>query len=233
MRRRASSPASSVRGHTEELLDVRRVEPVRHRRAERAAHDVRERVGAGACGTGSSPCRARDAPTARAAACARDRSAGGGNATKRPAIRMRPLRGRRWRSAPSSSRNVAMIGAGVDGCRRWLPWSTRCPATSKLAASPPTCGSRSRTVTRRPAPREAVGRAEPGRAAAEHDDVGVEASASSPVTRRVRTRLPIADDLHRDAVAGMELRRPGPVRERTRPPSSERRPRSPGRGRST
>src|SRR5262245_26683174 len=40
----------------------------------------------------------------------------------------------------------ARISGAHAGCRRWLPKSTRWPATSKLPASPPTTGARSSTV---------------------------------------------------------------------------------------
>ena len=60
------------------------------------------------------------------------------------------MRGRVCRSSPSSSRSAASTGGGVAGCSRWLPWSTRTPATSKDAAMPPTAGARSSTRTESP-----------------------------------------------------------------------------------
>ena len=148
-----------------------RVEAVGHRRAERRARTTSANVSALARRSGLVSDVARERGRERGGSRRTRSAARGGNATQRPAMRMRPWRGRRCRSSPSSSRRVAMIGAGVDGCRRWLPWSTRTPATSKLPARPPTCASRSRTSTRRPVAREAQGGAEPGRARAEHDDV--------------------------------------------------------------
>ena len=64
---------------------------------------------------------------------------------------MRPLRGRTWRSSPSNERRASSRRGVVDGWRRWLPRSTRRPATSWLAAMPPTRSDRSTTVTSWPA----------------------------------------------------------------------------------
>ena len=74
----------------------------------------------------------------------RTRSSGRrGKAIQRPPRRMRPCRGRVWRSSPSSARSSARIRGSMVGCRRWLPRSTRTPATSRLAAAPPTNADRS------------------------------------------------------------------------------------------
>ena len=70
------------------------------------------------------------------------------------ASEMRPRRGRRWRSSPSSSLELGLErGGSSTRWRRWLPKSTRMPAISKLPAMPPTAGARSSTMTERPAGR--------------------------------------------------------------------------------
>ena len=74
-----------------------------------------------------------------------------GNRNQRPAIRIRPLRGRTWRSSPSRPCTSASSSGAVDGCRRWLPMSTRTPSTSMLPAIPPTRDAASWTTTDRPA----------------------------------------------------------------------------------
>ena len=56
------------------------------------------------------------------------------------------------------------------GCSRWLPWSTRIPATVKLPAIPPTAAPRSSTVTARPGSCGPPRGREPGRPSAEHDE---------------------------------------------------------------
>ena len=82
----------------------------------------------------------------------RSRSSGrSGKAIHRPPSRIRPCRGRTCRSSPRSARSSARIRGSMVGCRRWLPRSTRTPATSRLAAAPPTNAARSTTVTRWPA----------------------------------------------------------------------------------
>ena len=73
-----------------------------------------------------------------------------GKPTQRSYTRSRPLRGRVCRSSPSSPRSRLSTGAGVAGCSRWLPVSTRTPATSNEAAIPPTAGARSSSSTDRP-----------------------------------------------------------------------------------
>ena len=84
----------------------------------------------------------------RAASGARGHSARKGNRTHRSRRRSRPLRGRSCRSPPSNDWIASNRCGAIDGCSRCEPKSTRCPATSTLAAIPPMNGDRSMTRTR-------------------------------------------------------------------------------------
>ena len=89
----------------------------------------------------------RSAPSSRRQRRAAARPGAAGSRPSEPATRSRPLRGRVCRSSPSSARRSASSAGGVAGCSRWLPWSTRTPATSNEPAMPPTRSARSSTVT--------------------------------------------------------------------------------------
>ena len=154
-RRRADPPPGQLAGQiggvgVPQLAGVRTVERVEHRRAEPGPDHLGERVGAG---RRSGPVAASTAArAAKRRGVRRSRSpVRSGKASHRSSRRMRPWRGRVWRSAPSSSRSAPSTSGGVAGWRRWLPWSTRNPATSNDPAMPPTAVARSRTTTSWPA----------------------------------------------------------------------------------
>ena len=155
-----------------ELAGVRAVERVGDGRTEPGPHDLAEGVGprTGAAGRdgvdGGAGGEPRRQVAHEVAGAQRERRPSG-----RPA-RMRPLRGRTWRSSPSRPRRSASSAGSVAGWRRWLPWSTRSAGDGPARRHAPDVVGPVDDGDLVPGPGGVPGRGEPRRPRPDDDDHG-------------------------------------------------------------